>query len=337
MRFISTIILLGFFFSSCSNADKKPDISGIKIELQTMRFEQELFKIDSVNFAAQFDQLQARYPAFGENYAYTVLGADPQWSSDSVAAYVQTFTHFFKSIFDTSQIVFKNFAPYESEIKQSFQYLKYYFPDYNTPKNIITFIGPLDGIGMAAGDGFIAVGLQLHLGANFTMYKTALVGETYPDYVSARFAPEYISIDCMNLVLNDLYPEKLEDKALVLQMVEKGKRLYLLSKLLPQKEEYQLIGYTKPQLKAVYEHEVAVWDLFVQNNFLRILDNNIIKNYIGESPKTQELGEGAPGNIGSFVGWQIVKKYMQKNSGTTLQQLMALDNETIFQQAKYKP
>jgi hypothetical protein len=80
-----------------------------------------------------------------------------------------------------------------------------------------------------------------------------------------------------------------------------------------------------------------VWDLFVQNNFLQTTDNNIIKNYIGDSPKTQELGEAAPGNIGSFAGWQIVKKYAQKNPKLSLQQLMDTDVETIFQEAKYKP
>jgi hypothetical protein len=63
----------------------------------------------------------------------------------------------------------------------------------------------------------------------------------------------------------------------------------------------------------------------------------VIKNYIGESPKTQELGEASPGNIGSFAGWQIVKKYMDKNPGKTLKQLMSTDPELIFQEAKYKP
>jgi len=141
----------------------------------------------------------------------------------------------------------------------------------------------------------------------------------------------------MKNIVSDLYPEKMEDRPLVQQMVEKGKRLYVLSKLLPGTDEYKLIGYTKEQLIAVYEHEPAVWSLFVQNNFLQTIDNNIIKNYIGESPKTQELGESSPGNIGSFAGWQIVKKFMQKNPKTTLQQLMAADAEFIFQNAKYKP
>ena len=113
--------------------------------------------------------------------------------------------------------------------------------------------------------------------------------------------------------------------------------MYLLSKFLPQTEEHMLIGYTKTQLKDCYEHENIIWDMFVQNNFLQIADNNLIKNYVTEGPKTQELGEKAPGNIGSFAGWQIVKKYASKYPNVSLDSLMHTDDEVIYQAAKYKP
>ena len=61
------------------------------------------------------------------------------------------------------------------------------------------------------------------------------------------------------------------------------------------------------------------------------------QNYIQESPKTQELGEAAPGKIGVFVGWQIVKKYMNEHSDCSLKKLMETDAEKIMQEAKYKP
>jgi uncharacterized protein YjaZ len=70
---------------------------------------------------------------------------------------------------------------------------------------------------------------------------------------------------------------------------------------------------------------------------LQNTDYNVIKNYIGESPKTQELGDASPGNIGSFIGWQIVKKFMSKNSNTSLVDLMKMNSETILEKAKYKP
>lgn len=337
MRLVFVFLIMSTLLFSCNSSDNTPDVSGIKVDVSTRRFELELFKLDSAGFSANLDLLLAKYPSFGENYLYTILNADPVWPADSTAGYVLGFINAYKPVYDSAQKVFKDFSGYEKEIKHGLQFVKHYFPAYKDRKQIITYIGPLDGYGDALSDDAIIIGLQHHLGKNFSLYRSALVQETYPEYISHRFEPDYISVNCMKNVINDLYPEKAEDKPLVQQMVEKGKRLYILSRLLPKKEEYKLIGYTDEQLKAVYEHEASVWDLFVQNNFLQTIDANIIKNYIGEGPKTQELGEGAPGNIGSFAGWQIVKKFMGKNPGYTLQKLMETDAELIFQQAKYKP
>jgi len=337
MRIVFVFLIMCGLLFSCNNGEKVPDVSGIKIELSTQRFEKELFALDTLNFTTQLDLLQAKYPSFGENFLATILNCDPRWSADTAANYVRGFITAYKTVFDTAEIVFKDFTPYEKEIKQGLQFLKHYFPNYKTPRKIITYIGPLDGYGDILSDDAIIVGLHHHLGKNYSLYKTAMVQEIYPGYISNRFEPGYITVNSMKNMVLDLFREKMEDKPLVQQMVEKGKRLYVLSKILPATDEYKLIGYTKEQLKDVYEHERAIWDLFVQNNFLQTIDNNIIKNYIGESPKTQELGEASPGNIGSFTGWQIVKKFMQKNPGYSLQQLMAADAETIFREAKYKP
>jgi hypothetical protein len=337
MRIVFVFLITAVVFASCNNSDKIPEVSNINIAIKTLRFEQDFFLLDTTGFTSKLDMLLAKYPSFGENFLATVLNADPHWSADSAADYAQGFITAYKAVYDTAQIVFKDFGPYEKEIKQGLQFVKYYFPDYKIPEKIITYIGPLDGYGDILSDDAIIVGLHHHLGKNYSLYKSQIVQETYPAYISNRFEPDYIAVNSMKNIVNDLYPEKMEDKPLVQQMVEKGKRLFVLSKLLPRTEEYKLIGYTKEQLKAVYEHEPAVWDLFVQNNFLQTIDNNIIKNYIGEGPKTQELGEASPGNIGSFAGWQIVKKYMQKNEKISLQELMLTDAETIFQSAKYKP
>jgi hypothetical protein len=337
MRPILLVLLLIVSLTSCNNNTGTPDVSGIKVELSTQRFEKDLFTLDTLNFSANLDRLQAKYPSFGENFLATVLNSDPKWPADSIANYVKGFISAYRNVYDTSQLVFPDLSPYEAEIKKGLQFLKYYFPNYKAPNKIITYIGPLDGYGDILADDAFIIGLQHHLGKDFSLYRSALVQETYPDYITRRFEPGYIAVNCMKNVVLDMYPENMEEKPLVQQMVEKGKRLYLLSKLLPATEEYKLIGYTKEQLAGAYSHEASVWNLFVQNGSLQSVDNNIIKNYVSDGPKTQELGEASPGNIGSFAGWQIVKKYMQKNPKTGLQQLMTMDPEALFQEAKYKP
>jgi hypothetical protein len=336
MKYIFSILVFAILFS-CNSGEKIPDVSGVKINVTTQRFEKDLFTVDTVNFTANLDQLIAKYPSFGENFSSTILGADPKWNNDSIAAYIKLFIDLHKPVYDTSALVFNNFSSYETEIKKGLQFVKYYFPNYKVPGKIITYIGPLDGFGDILSDDAVIVGLHLHLGKNFSLYNSEQVQQTYPAYISSRFEPGYIAVNSLKNIVLDLYPEKMEEKSLVQQMVEKGKRLYLLSKFLPREDEFKIIGYTKEQLKNVYKNERVIWDLFVQNNLLQSVDENIIKNYVGESPKTQELGDASPGNIGAFAGWQIVKKYMQKNPELTLQKLMATDNDVIFQEAKYKP
>lgn len=337
MRIITILCGLCLLFASCNSGEKTPDVSNVKVTVTTQRFEKELFGLDTADYAPALDKLLAAYPSFGENFLSVVLGADPRWNSDSMAVYVKGFSAAYKNVYDTAMTVFKDFSPYEKEIKNGLQFVKHYFPNYKLPEKIITYIGPLNGYGDILLDDAVVVGLHLHLGSSFSMYQSELVQQTYPAYISNRFEPGYIAVNSLKNIVLDLFPEKMEDKPLVQQMVEKGKRLYLLHKFLPETEEYKLIGYTEDQLKQAYENEKKVWNMFAQNGSLQSMDENIIKNYIGEAPKTQELGDASPGNIGSFAGWQIVKKFMQQNDKTTLQQLMAMDADALFQAAKYKP
>ncbi|MFT3979892.1 MAG: hypothetical protein QM687_05435 [Ferruginibacter sp.] len=330
----ATLSAVALFSCKTKNA---PDVSDIKAPLAVKRFEKDLFAIDTTKVAQQLDAVIAKYPSFGEGFLATILNVDPRWSSDTAANYIKGFLSSYRPVYDSAEKVFADFSPYEKQIQKGLQYTRYYFPQYKIPSNIITYIGPLDGYGDILDADAIIVALQHHLGKDFSLYSSIWVRETYPDYITARFTPEYIPVNAMKNIALDLYPDKSEDKSLLVQMVEKGKRLYLQQKLLPETAPYMIIGYTKKQWDACIERQAVIWDLFIQNNFLQTLDYNVIKNYVGEGPKTQELGEGAPGNIGSFAGWQIVNKYMDKFPDTKLPDLMNMDAEELFRQAKYKP
>jgi hypothetical protein len=58
---------------------------------------------------------------------------------------------------------------------------------------------------------------------------------------------------------------------------------------------------------------------------------------IDMTPGLGEKNESAP-KLGVWVGWQMVKRYMQENKGISLQQLMAeKDPQKILNMSKYKP
>ncbi len=322
---------------SCNNANNAPDVSGIQVNFTVDRFEKKLFDTTAASFAGYLQQLQTTDPAFTGIFLNQVLNVDPRWPADTTAAYVNGFVTSYRPVYNDAEKIFSDFSSYRQELEKACRYVKYYFPTYKLPTKIITYIGPADGDGDGISNDAFIIGLHYHLGKDNPLYKTDLVTQVYADFLTNRFEPAYIPVNCMINVVNDLYPEKESDQPLVDQMIEKGKRLFILSKFLPGTAENLLIGYTPTQMKDCYKGEARIWDMFVKNDLLQLNDKNRIKNYIGEGPKTPELGEDAPGNIGSFSGWQIVKKYMEKNPATTLQQLMALDNDLVFQTAKYKP
>ncbi|MES2850016.1 MAG: hypothetical protein V4685_13235 [Bacteroidota bacterium] len=336
MRVFIVVCFVCLSFFSC-NSDNTPDVSDIKIDLQTERFEKKLFDSTSTSFTSYLQQLQSSDPAFTNIFINQILGADPRWPADTTATYVNGFVNSYRHIYNDAEKIFNDFSTYENEIKKTMQYVKHYFPNYKVPGKIITYIGPADGDGDGISDNAIIVGLHYHLGKNNPIYKSSLVQTIYPDYISMTFEPDHIAINIAKQAVNDIYPAKESDKPLVNQMVDRGKRLYILSKFLPGTPEYKLIGYTEEQMKDCNKYETRIWDMFVKANLLRTLDKNLMLRYIEPGPKTDELGEGAPGNIGAYAGWQIVKKYMEKNAAVTLQQLINMDEETIFQEAKYKP
>ncbi len=124
---------------------------------------------------------------------------------------------------------------------------------------------------------------------------------------------------------------------MVEQMVQAGKRLYMLDQLLPETADTLKTGYTQKQLEGCYANERTIWSFFVQNDLLYVSDPSLIKDYMNDAPQTQAFGKESPGFIGQFCGWQIVKKWMAKNEKVSLEDLLKTDPKIIFQQAKYKP
>ena len=340
------LILIVFpLLFSCKDNDA-PDVSNININLKVERFEQDFFKMDTTNLANALQQLGNKYPAFLGDYLGNIMGLPPfSDSSTQVLTAIKKFLSDYKPVKDSADKVFSNTNKIEEDVKKSLQYVKHYFPAYHAPNKLITFIGPMDAFFEASigsyGDVItrdgLAVGLQLHLGSNFSLYKSEMGQALYPTYVSRRFAPEYIPVNCIKNVIDDLFPDKSIGKSLLEQMVEKGKRLYVLDKLMPFTGDTLKIGYTQQQLKGCIVNEGLIWNFFVTNNLLYNSEPGLIKNYIGEGPNTPEFGEGAPGYIGLFTGWQIVKKYMEKNDAVKLEELMGTDAKKIYEISKYRP
>jgi hypothetical protein len=138
-------------------------------------------------------------------------------------------------------------------------------------------------------------------------------------------------------MLDDMFPTKSSGKPLIEQMIEAGKRLYVLDALLPETPDTIKTGYTFKQLEGCFKNEKNIWIFFIENNLLYETEPTLIAPYLNDGPNTPELGSDSPAFIGQFTGWQIVKKWMSANKKKPLKEMMQKNAKELFDEAKYKP
>ncbi len=119
-------------------------------------------------------------------------------------------------------------------------------------------------------------------------------------------------------------------------MIFYGKSYQFASYMLPQLHDSLIIEYTGQQLEDTDENRNIIWGHFIEKNLLYETSHLTKNRYVDPRPYTAEIGAKAPGAIGRWLGWEIVKAYMQEQ-GVTLQELMKNnDAQSIFVQSKYK-
>jgi hypothetical protein len=129
------------------------------------------------------------------------------------------------------------------------------------------------------------------------------------------------------------------NKSLLSYMVYAGKQLYLKDVLLPECSDVDKIGYTLEQITWCQENESYMWRHFMQEQLLYSTDSKLTSRFINTAPFSKfylEIDNESPGRVGTWVGWQIVRSYMNNND-VNLQQLLQMDPIEIFQNSKYKP
>ena len=341
-----TGLLLSSFllFASCTHEQRAPDISNISYEMEVKRFDRDLFAIDTLDLQNSVGRLTTTYPQLTNIFLRDILAINQ-------VEFLPVYLASYRAVYDSAQNLFGNMQTIRSELEKAYRYVKYYFPDYDLPKFLIPVLGPLETRDDLArmsngeltpnflGPDFVGVSLQFYLGANYSLYNTEyFVNNVAPLFRSRRFSKEYLVADVMRLVANDLYPDQSFTRSLVEQMIEKGKRWWLIGKFLPNTPDTLITGYTKNQTDWTESNEGMIWSYIVKNEKLDSKEPPVIQNYIGEAPFTVGLPqEYSPGNIGIWLGRQIVKKFEAENKDLSIDEIMKTPAETILQEARYKP
>jgi gliding motility-associated lipoprotein GldB len=329
------LFALPALFLSCKQSNK-PDVSGIVLNSKIERFDKDLFngKGKDVNETDAF--LTEKYGTFYKDYVERIVG-DGNYTGPQILSTLYK-DKAYTDLNQEAEAAFSDTKNIEAELLASFKYIKYYYPKIKVPR-FISFVSGF-AVQTPIGDDYLGIGLDMFMGNNSKFYKGIV--ESVPVYISRRFDPEYVVPRLTEtFAREELFPERDEDRTLVSKMIHNGKILYFMDQVLREELPDSLkIGYTTQQLDWCKTYEGDIWAFFLENNLLFETDYQKIQVYLSEGPFTPGLGDknqSAP-KLGVWMGWQIVRKYMQENKDVTLQELMAdQDAQSILTRSKYKP
>jgi len=309
------LVIFGLSFIGCENKDKiAEEVNKIALDLRVSRFDNEFANAT----ASDIPNLRIAYP-------YLFPAPDSVWI-DKLQNSLQI---------ELRQEVKTEFADFETEkadIELLFKYIKYYFPKYPVPL-VITVTNDVDyNNRIILADSLLLIGLDNYLGPGHKYYSGL------QNYIAQDMNRDFMVSNIASAFANKVVSRP-NERTFLTQMIYYGKILYLKDKLMPFHTDGQKITYSQDQLAWARANEEPMWRHYIENELLYSTDNKLAKQFLDPAPFSKfglELDNESPGQLGRFLGWQIVRSFMDKNE-VSVQQLLNLSAEDIFKKSNYKP
>ena len=316
MKIYPFLVVFCLFFLSCDKKNKtKNAVTAIPLELKVERFDKIFFETPPKDLEKVKTAFPFFFPAGNDDSVWLDKMQDPIW----------------REVHTEVQKKYADFEPVKADLELLFKHIKYYFPETKTPK-VITIISEMDYTNKAIyADSLVIISLELYLGKNHKFYQ-------FPNYIKQNFEQKQIMPDIVSSFSSRKIPSVM-DKDLLSQMIYRGKQLYLKDVLLPDYSDAEKMGYTPEQIKWCEENESYMWRYFIEGELLYSADQKLVTRFINPAPFSKfylEIDNESPGQVGAWIGWQMVRSYMENNK-VPVADLLKTDAKEIFSKSKYKP
>lgn len=232
-------------------------------------------------------------------------------------------------LYKATENTFADVSSIEQSLASGFEFLKAELPDLQVPAIYLHVSGLNQNVLVA--DSLLSISIDKYLGADFPLYQ-----DFFYDYQLRRMQASAVVPDYFTAWLYAEYPFEGKEEVLLERMIYEGKIKYLVQLSVPSVSEEELFGFTSEELAWCKANESGIWKSIVEKKHLYTPDVLTTLKYFEGQPSVF-ISEEAPGNLGPWVGYQIVKKEIERTK-SSLAALMQNNNaQDILTQSRYKP
>ncbi len=326
---LNIILITVLLFTSCGGQKQRNhaiDTSGMSIDPVTIsRYEQALFAINPDSMRDGLKRIAPDFPVF--------LGVDLDDSLNVFQLHQFVTDPVNLSLFEMVSETYPDLTRFEDDFYEAFKHFRYHFPDLELPV-IATYVsGLIYELPVQFFDNKMIVALDMYLGEGIEHYRRFGI----PLYRIQRMTDAHLVRDGMFELYYYHFLERPGSNVLE-RMISKGKHLYFLDAMLPGTPDHIKIGYPEDKLKWCFANESNIWAFMIQNELLYASDVATMRRFFTDGPFTSQFSHESPARIGEWVGWQIVRSYMNNNRNVTLGELiLEEDFRMIFDKSRYRP
>ena len=308
--------LIALIFTSCEKKSKtEKAVEEIALEIKVDRFDKAFFESTPQELPKLKMQYPFFFPAGNDDKIWIDKMQNQQW----------------RELYAEVEKKYADFNPEKEKIEELFKHVKYYFPETKTPK-VYTVISEMDYQNKVIyKNNMLIIALELYLGKGHRFYE-------FPAYLTQNFEQAQILPDIVSaFAVTKILPP--HDTTFLSQMVYVGKELYLKDLLLPDYKDADKMGYLDQQIVWCQENEGYMWRYFIENKMLYDTDQKLIPRFISPAPFSKfylEIDNESPGRTGAWIGWQMVRSFMENND-ISLKQMLKMNAKELFEKSKYKP
>lgn len=321
-------------------------------EVKIVRFDEALLQTPSSSpcsggekdYSQLVEELYREYPEFMDVWVEDILGMqsakcivysekheDYQELANAIGQFLEDTVYGFKETNAKEQEVWADVSDIQKRLNRCFGRLQSLYPEWKVPTVYVMVSGFQTGL-YFVNDTMVAVGADMYLGADWEYYNKLVY-----NYQKKTMRKECVVADIVSAYLFRKIDYTAMSNKLLDQMIYRGKVMYLLS-LVDEEPEYEIMGWSKDQWEWCKRNERGIWGLMMDKRDLYKNEALTISGYLNDGPFASEVSQDCPARVGTWIGWHIVKSYMEANEDVSLQELMLDgDGQKILTKSKYKP
>ncbi len=334
LQTILCLITFFWFVAACQEQNRLQQVVAEPIEAVTIeRIDQAWFELDPATRQQKNTQWIEAYGDVYVHYIEDVLrlgGVEDSLLDAQIERFVSDPS--IQEVYNDVQSNYPNLDGLSEELTTAWGYYHRYFPNESIPKHIAV-IGGFNAPAILTEHG-VGVALDMYLGQECKFYDYLQL----PVYLRNRMTHEHIAPFILKSWIETEFFDENLDATLLQQIVDQGKVLYCMDAIFPFMEDSLKIAYTSQQMAWARAHEEFVWAHFVDNELLFSSDPSQVAKFTNDGPFTVDLAKESPSRMGYFIGWQIVRAYMERQENIDLNALLdQKDAQYILNNSKYKP